>query len=360
MAFDPGSVVANYEVLRSLGEGAVAEVYLVKHRVTGRLEAMKVLHRRGLADQRVDRFLREIRLQAGLSHPNIAAVRTALEVDGQLLMIMEYVEGQSLRAIIEQGQPKASTALDYILQALSALEYAHGHEITHRDVTPSNMLVSAKGKLKLTDFGLAKAMGNPSLTQTGTPLGSLFYMSPEHVRGIAAADHRSDIYSVGAVLYELVTGQPPFEGSNAFEVMRSQVEERPKPPADLVPGLAPGLAEILTQALEKDPEKRFASATEMREALVSFQAEVQRGLDDHPRGRLRIRRKTQEPVSTERRTSAGANEEAALVGAGARGHGRAPVGGVALDAPRGNGHGGLRRCRGVRSGGQRHACRQRS
>jgi len=282
MAFEPGSVIADYEVLRSLGEGAVAEVYLVKHRVTGRLEAMKVLHRRGLADQRVDRFLREIKLQAGLSHPNIAAVRTALEVDGELLMIMEYVEGQSLRAIIEQGRPKAATALDYILQALSALEYAHGHEITHRDVTPSNMLVSAEGKLKLTDFGLAKAMGNPSLTQTGTPLGSLFYMSPEHVRGVAAADHRSDIYSVGAVLYELVTGSPPFEGSNAFEVMRAQVEEQPKSPADAAPGLIPGVEEVLMRALAKDPEKRFAAATEMRQALVGLKDNVQHGWTTTP------------------------------------------------------------------------------
>lgn len=282
MAFEPGSVIADYEVLRSLGEGAVAQVYLVKHRVTGRLEAMKVLHRRGLADQRVDRFLREIKLQAGLSHPNIAAVRTALEVDGELLMIMEYVEGQSLRAIIEQGRPKASTALDYILQALSALEYAHSHEITHRDVTPSNMLVSAEDKLKLTDFGLAKAMGNPSLTQTGTPLGSLFYMSPEHVRGVAAADHRSDIYSVGAVLYELVTGRPPFEGNNAFEVMRAQVEERPRPPTEVAPGLVPGVEEVLMKALAKNPEERFASATEMRQALVRLKDNVQHGWTTTP------------------------------------------------------------------------------
>ncbi|HUG80735.1 MAG TPA: protein kinase [Bryobacterales bacterium] len=268
MAFEIGHTVADYEIVGLLGAGAVAEVYKVKHRVTGRLEAMKVLHRRGLGGRQVERFLREIKLQAGLSHPNIASVRTALEIDGELLMIMEYVDGQSLRAILEVRDVEGRQALDYALQALAALDYAHRRGITHRDVTPSNMLITAEGKLKLTDFGLAKATGDPTLTQTGTPLGSLYYMSPEHVRGLGEADQQSDIYSLGAVLYELITGRPPFDGKNAFEVMRAQVEQEPRPPQDLVTGLDGGLNETVQRALAKDPRDRFASASDFREAVL--------------------------------------------------------------------------------------------
>ena len=268
MAFEIGHKVADYEIVGLLGSGAVAEVYKVKHRVTGRLEAMKVLHRRGLGGRQVERFLREIKLQAGLSHPNIASVRTALEIDGELLMIMEYVDGQSLRAILETRDVEGRQALDYALQALAALEYAHQRGITHRDVTPSNMLITAEGKLKLTDFGLAKATGDATLTQTGTPLGSLYYMSPEHVRGLGEADQQSDIYSLGAVLYELITGRPPFDGKNAFEVMRAQVEQQPRPPRELVTGLDSELNETVLRALAKNPRDRFASAHDFRLAVT--------------------------------------------------------------------------------------------
>jgi serine/threonine-protein kinase len=267
MAFKIGDTIADYEIVGRLGAGAVAEVYKVKHRVTGRLEAMKVLHRRGLAGRRVDRFLREIKLQAGLSHPNIAAVRTALEIDGELLMIMEYVEGESLRGILDTQNTELDEALDYALQALSALGYAHQRGVIHRDVTPSNMLITPQGKLKLTDFGLAKAIGDPTLTETGTPLGSLSYMSPEHVRGLGETDQQSDIYSIGAVLYELIVGKPPFDGKNAFELMRAHLEQEPQPPQELVAGLDPELNRTVLRALAKDPRKRFASAQDFRSAL---------------------------------------------------------------------------------------------
>lgn len=291
MAFKIGDTIADYEVVGRLGAGAVAEVYKVKHRVTGRLEAMKVLHRRGLAGRRVDRFLREIKLQAGLSHPNIAAVRTALEIDGELLMIMEYVDGPSLRTILDTQDIEAHQALDYVLQALSALGYAHQRGITHRDVTPSNMLIAPQGKLKLTDFGLAKAIGDPTLTETGTPLGSLFYMSPEHVRGLGEADQQSDIYSVGAVLYELIVGRPPFAGKNAFELMRAQVERDPQPPEELIVGLDPELNRTVLRALAKDPRQRFATAQDFRLSVSQARQGLKQGWSRAARAKAKAKAK---------------------------------------------------------------------
>src|SRR5262249_32416050 len=202
-----GKTIGPYRVIEELGRGGMGRVYKVEHTVTQRLEAMKILEggRPEAADQAA-RSLREIQLQASLDHPNIASVHNAFWEGEDLILVMELIEGSSLRRVLENGRLPLALALDYGCQALSALSYAHAHGIIHRDVSPGNMMVSSTGVLKLTDFGLARRPADPRLSNSGAPLGSLYYMAPEQVRGSAADDVRSDLYSLGAVLYELTTG----------------------------------------------------------------------------------------------------------------------------------------------------------
>jgi serine/threonine-protein kinase len=164
-----------------------------------------------------------------------------------------------------------ATILNYAEQALSALTYAHAHGVIHRDVSPSNMMIGSPGVLKLTDFGLAKGPGDVRLSQTGAPLGSLWYMSPEQVRG-TPSDARGDIYSLGAVLYELTTGKKPFDGESAFAIMADQVGKLPTPPIEVDPSVPPALNTALLRALEKDPDRRFQTAAEFQKIVTGIQA----------------------------------------------------------------------------------------
>src|SRR5215472_11863807 len=207
MKFEPGSKIGDYEVLGQLGAGGMGRVYKVRNELSDRVEAMKVLlpDLEGQADL-ANRFLREIKVQARLDHPNIAKLYTASRIDNQLLMFMEFVDGVTLDRRLKQGPIPLGDAVDYIVQVLNALDYAHHHDVIHRDIKPANMMLLPDGRIKLLDFGVAKAMEANQLTHIGTALGSLYYMSPEQIQG-SAVDARSDVYSVGVSLYELVTGQ---------------------------------------------------------------------------------------------------------------------------------------------------------
>jgi len=275
MSEQTGRRVGDYEILDELGSGGMGRVYRVRNVISDRIEAMKVLlpdlaGRQELAA----RFLREIKLLATLNHPNIAALRTALTLDNQLVMIMEYVEGTTVASRLERGPIPVPEALNYIDQVLSALSYAHQLHVVHRDIKPANMMVTPAGVVKLMDFGLAHGGndGSPSLSLTvaGTTLGSLNYMSPEQVKG-QAADERSDLYSLGISLYEMVTGQRPFQADSAFTIMTAHVREAPKPPLALQPGLPPALNEIILMAIAKDPAARFQSADAFRNAVNQAQ-----------------------------------------------------------------------------------------
>ena len=257
---------AGYRILGPIASGGMGEVYKAEHVITKRIEAIKLLSGAG-TDEDTDRFLREIQLQASLSHPNIAAVYNAFRVGDDLVMVMEMVEGEPLRAILARGRLPLPVALNYACQVLHAIAYAHANGVIHRDISPSNIVVTGQGSLKLTDFGLAKGPASPSGSQAGNPMGSPFYMSPEQVRDAAQASARSDIYSLGAVLYEMVTGRPVFEGQSSFAVMQAQVERAPLPPIQLEPRLPSALNAAILQALEKDPQRRFATATAFREAI---------------------------------------------------------------------------------------------
>ena len=229
--------IGDYEILEELGRGGMGRVYKVRNVLSDRIEAMKVLlpdlvGRQDLAS----RFLREIKLLAALSHPNIAALRTALTVDNQLVMIMEFVEGQSLAERLKRGVIPVADAMNYIEQALVALSYAHAQHVVHRDIKPANMMLTADGVVKVMDFGIARQRDDQTLTVAGTTTGSLSYMSPEQVNG-EKTDARSDLYSMGISLYELVTGQRPFRADSDFAVMVAHLKEMPRPPIELKPEL---------------------------------------------------------------------------------------------------------------------------
>lgn len=269
MNYEIGSRVGDYEILEILGAGGMGRVYKVRNVISDRAEAMKVL----LPDLEgnpslADRFMREIKVQASLDHPNIAALHTALRLDNQLMMLMEYVEGTTLDALMETGPVPINKAADYIAQVLSALSYAHARGVVHRDLKPANMMVTAGGLVKLMDFGIAKMTADRKLTQTGSTVGSLYYMSPEQIKGAVDLDPRSDLYSLGVSLYEIVTGARPFQGDSEYSIMAAHLQGNPPPPIQVSPNLPAGLNEIILQALEKDPAKRFQTADAFRNALL--------------------------------------------------------------------------------------------
>jgi serine/threonine protein kinase len=266
--------IGDYEVLGVLGSGGMGRVYKVRNVISDRVEAMKILLPNLVGRQELaDRFLNEIKLLASLDHPNIAALRTALTVDNQLLMIMEYVEGTTLSARLEHGPIPVGETLDYINQVLAALSYAHACGVIHRDIKPGNMMLTPSGVVKLMDFGIARSGTDGGMTKTGTTLGSVHYMSPEQVK-CEPIDARSDLYSLGVSLYELVTGQRPFQADSEFSLMAAQVKEIPKPPLQLQAGLPAGLNEIILMAIAKEPAKRFQSAEALRNALSNVAVDV--------------------------------------------------------------------------------------
>jgi serine/threonine-protein kinase len=247
----------------------MGKVYKVRNVISDRAEAMKVLLPDLTAHQSLaDRFLREIRLLASLNHPNIAALRTALTYENQLVMIMEFVEGETLANRIARAPISTAEAVNYSEQILSALSYAHKHNIIHRDIKPANMMLTPQGVVKLMDFGIARSGTDGSLTSTGTTLGSLNYMPPEQVRG-EAADARSDLYSFGISLYELLTGKLPFQGDSQYSLMTAQLNQQPPSPISLRADVPPALNEIILMAMAKEPADRFQSADAFCNALKS-------------------------------------------------------------------------------------------
>jgi len=267
--FTVGQSVGDYEVLSVLGLGGMGKVYKVRNVISNRVEAMKVLLPDLNSHQSLaDRFLREIRLLASLNHPNIAALRTALTYENQLVMIMEFVEGETLANRIARAPISTAEAVNYSEQILSALSYAHKHSIIHRDIKPANMMLTPQGVVKLMDFGIARSGTDGSLTSTGTTLGSLNYMPPEQVRG-ESADARSDLYSFGISLYELLTGKLPFQGDSQYSLMTAQLNQQPPSPISLRADVPPALNEIILMAMSKEPADRFQSADAFCNALKS-------------------------------------------------------------------------------------------
>ncbi|MDQ6759091.1 MAG: serine/threonine protein kinase [Acidobacteriota bacterium] len=267
--FEPGTRVGDYEILNPIGAGGMGEVYRVRNVISDRTEAMKVLLPSLTQEPSLaQRFTREIKVQATMQHPNIAGLHTAFHFKDQLVMIMEYVDGMPLDERLRQGNIPLTDCLAYVIQVLRALSYAHGRGITHRDIKPANIMVLPDGTVKLMDFGIANVAKDPKLTGTGITVGSPYYMSPEQIRG-ESPDPRSDIYSLGITLYELVTGRRPINGDSQFSIMAAHLNDIPTPPIALDNTLPAGLNEIILMSIAKQPEQRFQTADAFLNALES-------------------------------------------------------------------------------------------
>jgi eukaryotic-like serine/threonine-protein kinase len=265
-----GQTIGDYQIVAFLGRGGMGSVFKVRNVVSDRIEAMKVL----LPDidnnpEAARRFSQEIKLVATLDHPNIAALRTALRSGTHLMMVMEYIEGQSLEEKLRAEKISVSRAVRYMCEVLSGLSYAHQHGVVHRDVKPSNIMIRSNDSLKLTDFGIATRVGDPRLTAPGAAPGSIYYMSPEQVKALPI-DARSDLYSAGVTLYEMVTGQRPIQGESYFAILRAHLDQRPVPAFELAPEVPRPLSALIEKALEKSPDGRFQTADEFRAALLAL------------------------------------------------------------------------------------------
>lgn len=272
LGFEAGQVVGDYEILEAIGSGGMGHVYRVRNVISNRVEALKALQPAMMAEPDFSaRFSAEIRTLAAFDHPNIAQLRTAFQFNGEQLMVMEFVEGSTLDKLARGGAMPASEVVPIVLQVLSALSYAHGRGVVHRDIKPANIMVTARGNVKLMDFGIAKSASENQMTQPGSTFGSFYYMSPEQVRG-GAVDGRSDIYSVGVVLYELLTGRRPFQADNTFELLNQHLNENPQPPVAINPQVPQALNDLVLMAMSKEPAGRFQSADAFAKALQSVSA----------------------------------------------------------------------------------------
>ncbi len=273
MEAEIGQRVGDYEILSLLGSGGMGRVYRVRNVISNRIEAMKIL----LPDlasepELAARFTAEIRTLASFDHPNIAQLRTAFQHENQFIMIMEFVEGVSLDKRAGKVPIPVAEVMDYTSQVLAALSYAHGRGVIHRDLKPANIMVTGQGIVKLMDFGIAKSKDELQHTKPGTTMGSIYYMSPEQVSG-GTVDVRSDIYSLGVTLYELLTGRRPFQSTTTFSVLNAQLNTEPQPPIELNAALPYALNDIILTAMAKDPALRFQSADAFRNAISSLQIE---------------------------------------------------------------------------------------
>jgi serine/threonine protein kinase len=269
-SWSPGTQIGSYEILDVLGHGGMGKVFRVRHLITNRIEALKVIASSGgTSEEMLERFHREIRSLATLHHPNIAGLHTAFHHQEQLVMVMEYVQGTDLGISLKSGIT-LEQSLDFARQILRALEYAHSQGIIHRDIKPSNVMVTAAHQIKLLDFGLALSGQETRLTQAGSLVGSMHYVSPEQISG-EPADVRSDLYAVGITLYELTTGRLPIEGTTHAQIIANHLQYRPTPPARLNPKIPEGVSAAVMKALAKDKEQRWQSASAFLQALDATQ-----------------------------------------------------------------------------------------
>jgi len=266
-----GSIVAHYKIIQKIGSGGMGDVYLAEDTELKREVALKFLPAHLCQDEDCrTRFTREAQAAAKLNHPNIVTIHEVSEYQGRAFFAMEHVEGLPLKDVIKEKKLSISRVLDLAIQIGKGLSKAHQEGIIHRDVKPSNIVIDSDGHPKLLDFGLAAIQGAEQLTKTGSTLGTVAYMSPEQAHG-HSVDHRTDIWSFGVVLYEMLTGKLPFRGERDLAIVHAILNDRAEPPRQLRQGIPPELEKIVLRALEKDVSSRFSSVHELYEDLISCQ-----------------------------------------------------------------------------------------
>jgi serine/threonine-protein kinase len=265
-----GQVIGNYKIEQKLGEGGMGEVFRGVDMMLEREVAIKFL-RPELASQSqvVERFRSEAVTLAKLNHPNIATLFNFMRQGDSFIMVLEFVRGVSLDNVIQQrGAIPVDQAIPIFCQVLDGIQEAHNYGIIHRDIKPANMMLTEKGTLKVLDFGIARILGTARMTRQGNIIGTIEYMSPEQVRGFET-DARSDIYSLGMLLYEMLTARCPFDIQNEFELMKAQIEQYPVPPRQINPGIPEAVEQAIWKSIAKDPAQRFQNASEFRSFLLN-------------------------------------------------------------------------------------------
>ncbi|MGH3666459.1 MAG: Stk1 family PASTA domain-containing Ser/Thr kinase, partial [Egibacteraceae bacterium] len=273
MSGGPGrQVLAGRYTLRGLlGRGGMADVQLAQDEVLDRQVAVKLLHQRYTDDPAfVERFKREARAAASLNHPNMVAVYDTGESDGRPFIVMEYVAGRTLQDVLRHEGVLPARAAEITADAALALHYAHERGLVHRDVKPANIMLSDEGQVKVTDFGIARAVNAETITQTAAVFGTAAYIAPEQARG-GAVDARTDVYSLGVVLYEMLTGQQPFSGDSAVALAYKHVSENPTVPSQINPEITSEMEAVVLKAMAKDPDDRYPDAR-------AFHSDLQRAL----------------------------------------------------------------------------------
>ncbi len=273
-----GAVVdARYRIVRRIGSGGMADVYCAEDSHLGREVALKVLHRRFAQDQEfVERFRREAKAAAGLAHPNVVGVFDRGEHEGTYYIAMEYLTGRTLKDILASEAPLSQQrTIDLGVQILHAAGFAHRHGVIHRDFKPHNVIVDEQGHAKVTDFGIARA-GASEMTETGSIMGTAHYLSPEQAQGHAVTA-ASDLYSIGVMLYEMLTGRLLFEGDSAVAIALKHLSEPPPPISALRPDVHPALEAVVMAALAKDPAQRWQTAEDFAEGLEAARSQVEAG-----------------------------------------------------------------------------------
>jgi serine/threonine-protein kinase len=264
-------VVDNYECLGLIDKPKAGVTYKVRNLSTGRIHALRAVSGRASnSPETAQRLLREIRVHTRLSHPNIVEFHDAFEMDGQVVMTTEYVDGPTLAELCRGGPLSPRDAVGKMMQVLEALEEAHELGIVHRGITGENVAVTADGAVKLGGFGLAKPASDDNLTRLGTAVGDARYIAPEQVTARTAIDGRADLYSAGVLLYLMLTAKMPFEGANEMEVLTAQVGSEPRAPRAWNAAIPAELEEIVLKVLRKNREERFQSAREFRAALAAI------------------------------------------------------------------------------------------
>ena len=264
----PEAEISHYKIIRKLGEGGMGEVFLARDQNLGRQVALKFLSPNFASDQVFrERFMREARLAAALNHPNIITVHEVAEHDSRIFIALEYVEGSSLRELMDRNELTYDSCLDILLQVCEGLNTAHQAKLIHRDIKPGNIVVDRNRRVRILDFGLAKGEGDTQLTQAGMTIGTISYMSPEQGQG-QEPDHRSDMFSLGVVMYEMLTGKLPFSGDNIPATLYSIVNNQPKPLSALNPDLPLQLQTIIDRVLAKQPGDRYADISKLRDDLL--------------------------------------------------------------------------------------------
>ena len=259
-----GQTVSHYKILEKIGEGGMGVVYRAEDVKLNRIVALKFLPPELTRDPEAkQRFIQEAQAASALDHPNICTIHDIGETnDGLLFMVMACYQGSTLKTKIEAGALAAEEAVDVAINISRGLSKAHQRTIVHRDIKPANILFAENGGVKIADFGLAKLAGQVKLTRTGTTVGTAAYMSPEQARG-EEVDSRSDIWSLGAVLYEMLTGRLPFKGEHVQAVVYSILNENPEPVSSRVAGLPSEFDRLVGKCLDKDPEGRYQNADEL-------------------------------------------------------------------------------------------------